>query len=85
MAQAELAANHATLFAVIANRVDPEATDRTATALRRDGVPAFALPEQPLLSAPSVGDLMAACDGRLVRRRREPAARARSPVWWSPR
>jgi phosphate acetyltransferase len=67
MAQAELAANHATLFAVIANRVDPEATDRTATALRREGVPAFALPEQPLLSAPSVGDLMAACDGRLVR------------------
>ena len=40
---------------------------RTAAALRRDGVPAFALPEQPLLSAPSVGDLMAACDGRLVR------------------
>jgi len=67
MAEAELAANHATLFAVIANRVDPEATDRTATALRREGVPAFALPEQPLLSAPSVGDLMAACDGRLVR------------------
>ena len=30
-------------------------------------MPAFALPEQPLLSAPSVGDLMAACDGRLVR------------------
>ena len=67
MAQAELAANHATLFAVIANRVDPEATDRTAAALRREGVPAFALPEQPLLSAPSVGDLMAACNGRLVR------------------
>src|SRR6478735_1816386 len=64
---AQLAANHATLFAVIANRVDPEATDRTAAALRREGVPAFALPEQPLLSAPSVGDLMAACDGRLVR------------------
>ena len=67
MAEAELAANHATLFAVIANRVDPSATERTAAALRRDGVPAFALPEQPLLSAPSVGDLMAACDGRLVR------------------
>ena len=43
MAQAELAANHATLFAVIANRVDPTATERTAAALRRDGVPAFAL------------------------------------------
>ena len=67
MAEAELAANHAKLFAVIANRVDPAATERTAAALRRDGVPAFALPEQPLLSAPSVGDLMAACDGRLVR------------------
>ncbi|RYB91664.1 phosphate acetyltransferase [Nocardioides oleivorans] len=68
MAEVELAANHATLFAVIANRVDPEATERTAAALRRDGgVPAFAMPEQPLLSAPSVGDLMAACDGRLLR------------------
>ena len=67
LAEAELVANHAKLFAVIANRVEPSATDRTAAALRREGVPAFALPEQPLLSAPSVADLMSACDGRLVR------------------
>ena len=35
-------------------------------ALDGHGVPAFALPEEPLLSAPSVADLMAACDGTLV-------------------
>jgi phosphate acetyltransferase len=29
-------------------------------------VPAYAIPEEPLLSAPSVGDLRSACDGTLV-------------------
>ena len=61
---AELKANHATLFAVIANRVDDpavlEALDEIA------GVPAFGMPHEPLLNSPSVADLMAACDGQLL-------------------
>ena len=35
-------------------------------ALDRLDVPSFAIPDEPLLSAPSVADLMAACGGVLV-------------------
>ncbi len=66
MAMAELAANHGTLFAVIANRVSAADVTRDVAALARGDVPAYAIPEQPLLSAPSVADLMSACDGTLV-------------------
>jgi len=66
MATAELAANHGTLFAIVANRVSAEEVAADIDALSRDGVPAFALPEQALLSAPSLGDLMSVADGRLV-------------------
>lgn len=66
MAAAELAANHGTLFAVIANRVDADEVAKDVSALARGDVPAYAIPEQPLLSAPSVADLMVACDGTLV-------------------
>lgn len=63
----ELQAQHARLLGVVANRVsgdlDLESARRAATA---GGAPAFALPDEPLLSAPSVGRLMAACDGRLI-------------------
>ncbi len=67
LATMELAAQHGTLFAVVANRVDPESLHLAAPALARDGVPAYAIPELPLLAAPSVSDLMGACQGRLVR------------------
>jgi phosphate acetyltransferase len=66
LAAAELRANHGSLFAVIANRVDRATPDAAAKALTRDDVPAYAIPEQPLLSAPSVAALTAACDGRRV-------------------
>lgn len=66
MAAAELAANHGTLFAVIANRVDAAEVAADVDALARGDVPAYAIPEQPLLSAPSVADLLSACDGTLV-------------------
>src|SRR4051794_31200073 len=65
MAAATLAENHASLFAVVANRVTSD-HDTVVTALTRAGVPAYALPEQPLLSAPSLIDLVPACHGRLV-------------------
>lgn len=66
MAAGTIAENHATLFAVAANRVTDGSPDDVVAALARDGVPAYALPEEPLLSAPSLGDLIPACDGRLV-------------------
>ncbi|TDU83814.1 phosphate acetyltransferase [Kribbella voronezhensis] len=66
MAAAELTANHGSLFAVIANRVDAELLGPTVAALADADVPAYAIPEEPLLSAPAVADLMSAVDGRLL-------------------
>ena len=66
MTAAELRANHGTLIAVIANRVDPARLEEDLAAMRRDGVLAYAIADQPLLSAPSVADLMRACAGTLV-------------------
>jgi hypothetical protein len=50
----------------VANRADPGGLDDVVKALEGSGVPAFAIPEEPLLSAPSVADLMKACHGHLV-------------------
>jgi phosphate acetyltransferase len=66
MAVNELRANHGTLFAVIANRVAADDTGKVTVGLATDDVPAFAIPEEPILSAPSVADLMAAVDGTRV-------------------
>jgi phosphate acetyltransferase len=66
MSSAELRANHGSLFAIIANRVDGSAVAEVTKALASEEVPAFAIPEEPMLSAPSVGDLMAAVAGTLV-------------------
>jgi phosphate acetyltransferase len=66
MAVGELKAQHGTLFAVIANRVDESRVNDYRDAVTLDGVSGYAIPEEPLLSAPSVGDLLAACDGSLV-------------------
>src|SRR5215213_1826717 len=61
-----LNANDRTLFAVVANRADADELDDVVKALEGHQVPAFAIREEPLLSAPSVADLMRACHGRLV-------------------
>ena len=66
MAAAELKAQHGTLFAVVANRCDPTQLESDTAAIAGVGVPAYALPEDPLLNAPSVADLMRACKGTLV-------------------
>jgi len=65
MAAAELTANHGSLFAVIANRVDGQSTPVVA-ALDGIGAPAFAIPEQPVLNQPLVADLLAPIDGSLL-------------------
>lgn len=66
LAGAELAANYGTLAALVANRVPPAALDDAREALSALG-PAYALPEEPLLSAPTMGDLVAAAGGELFR------------------
>jgi phosphate acetyltransferase len=66
MAVTELHANHGTLFAVVANRVDAADVAKDVEALCTEDVPAYAIPEEPLLSAPSVADLMGAVGGTLV-------------------
>jgi phosphate acetyltransferase len=66
MAAGELRAQHGTLFAVLANRVDDPRVLEDVGAITVEGVPAYAIPEEPMLSAPSVGDLLTACDGTLL-------------------
>jgi phosphate acetyltransferase len=70
VAVGELRALHGTLFAVVANRVDEaqlvEDPGAFTEAITLDGALGYAIPEEPLLSAPSVADLLQACDGTLV-------------------
>jgi phosphate acetyltransferase len=66
ISSAELAQAHATTVGVIANRCDPAQLDAVRERLSRSGLPAWALPETPLLSAPLVADLMKALDGQLL-------------------
>jgi phosphate acetyltransferase len=64
MAVTELAAQHGKLVAIVANRVDPDRLDDVRSALR-SSVPAYAIPAEPFLTAPTVADLMEACGGTL--------------------
>ena len=64
---AELRINHAHTVAVIANRVDQDAAEAIRTELAElGGVVTAAIPESPLLSAPTFAALMEAADGELV-------------------
>jgi phosphate acetyltransferase len=63
LALAELGQAHATTVGVVANRCDPAQRDAVDGALDELGIPAWALPEVPLLSAPLLVDLLAALDG----------------------
>ncbi len=65
MAVTELAANYGKPLAIIANRVEPSEIDAVLAALAGK-VPSYAIPAEPFLTAPSVADLRAACDGRLI-------------------
>ncbi|MFK4084825.1 phosphate acetyltransferase [Kribbella sp. NPDC020789] len=66
MAAGELRANHGTLAAVVVNRVTPGRLTDAVDVLAGVGVPAFALPEEPLLTQPTVADLLPAVDGLLL-------------------
>ncbi|MFE4727368.1 phosphate acetyltransferase [Microbacterium sp. NPDC056736] len=81
LALAELQHGRAKLFAVVANRADPERLDETIAALRRsiqahshetsagasgETVPVWALPEDRYLVAPSIRGIMRSVDGELI-------------------
>jgi phosphate acetyltransferase len=66
-ARHDLARQHAHTVAVIANRVDPDDVDRVRELLERTGLPCGAIPEVPLLVAPTVADLQRAVGAELVR------------------
>ena len=55
-----------------------------AEAVSVPGVPAYAIPEEPMLNAPSVAELMAACDGTLVSGDELAAGPGGRPASWSP-
>ena len=68
LAETELSAAHAGVIGVIANRVDPGMLDAVVAELSADsdGVPVWAIPEDPFLIAPSVASIMDAVGGTLV-------------------
>ncbi|SFF14047.1 phosphate acetyltransferase [Mycobacterium sp. 455mf] len=63
---AELNHQHAHAAAVVANRCDPAQLAAVAEALKPLGPPAYVLPEEPLLVAPSVAELKVAVDGTVI-------------------
>jgi phosphate acetyltransferase len=64
----ELATAHASLLAVIANRADPEHLDEIIAAVGAVAhVPAWAIPEDPYLVAPTAAAVMEAVDGTLLK------------------
>ncbi len=62
----ELAAQHAHTAAVVANRCVPDQVDAVAKACADLGAPVYVIPEEPLLVAPTVGELQTALDASLV-------------------
>lgn len=63
---AELDAQHAHTAAVVANRCDPDRLTDIAAALRTFAQRSYVLPEEPLLSAPTVAELEKAVGGTPV-------------------
>jgi phosphate acetyltransferase len=62
----EIAGQHAHTAAVVANRCEPSQMSAVAEALKSITPKAYVLPEEPLLDAPTVGDLARAVDGVIV-------------------
>lgn len=62
----EIAAQHAHTAAVVANRCDPEQLTAVLDALKDFEPKCYALPEEPLLVAPSVAELQRAVEGELI-------------------
>ncbi len=69
MSISELQHEHATLLAVIVNRIDPHAGEdiRDAVSTVAHGVPTWTVPENPVLVAPTMRSIMEATNGDLVK------------------
>ncbi|MDF0529544.1 phosphate acetyltransferase [Tsukamurella sp. 8F] len=65
-AMTEIRNNHAHTAAVVANRTAPDRLADTAAALRATDRPAWALPEEPVLVAPMMSELLDALGGRML-------------------
>ncbi|MGL4340424.1 MAG: phosphate acetyltransferase [Rhodoglobus sp.] len=64
----ELADAHASLFAVVVNRADPQQLDQIVEAVSTaTEVPSWAVPEDPFMVAPTVDAIMHAVDGTLLK------------------
>jgi phosphate acetyltransferase len=64
LAATEIAARYGRLLAIVANRVDPHQLEAVREVLTGP-IPAFVIPQEPILTAPTVGDLLEACGGEL--------------------
>jgi phosphate acetyltransferase len=67
LANSELVGWHAHPVAVIANRVNPADVQEVRALLARTGLAVGAIPESPVLVAPTVANLQRACGAELVR------------------
>jgi phosphate acetyltransferase len=61
----EVAAAHARTAVIIVNRCDPKRLDEVTKALATTGLPAFRVPEVPLLAAPTMAEPCEALGGTL--------------------
>ncbi|MCX7520887.1 phosphate acetyltransferase [Microbacterium sp. STN6] len=70
IALAELRDEHAGVLAIVANRADPEQLDGIVAGIGASApadVPVWAIPEDPVLVAPTMRSVMEAIDGTLLR------------------
>ena len=69
LALTELRSAHASLVAVIANRVEADNLESIRSAIldAKPGVPVWAIPEDPYLIAPSMDSIMSATSGTLLK------------------
>ncbi len=61
----EIHSNHAQVIGIVVNRILDEAFEEYASAVDEFGLPVWTLPEIPLLSSATVGELMKELDGSL--------------------
>ncbi len=66
IALAELAANHASPLGIVINRCDPDGMAEVDAAFADSEVAVWSVPEEPLLTAPTVRQLMKALGGTLI-------------------
>lgn len=78
----EISNQHAHTAAIVANRCDPEQLAAVAEALSRFAPRSYVLPEEPLLVAPSVGELRDAVSGTLINGADALLGRGRWVCWW---